>query len=321
MESINDTQKRKASHDCVEEGENNRKRGCTVNAIEDLLATIKEYMKNAEERCIKAEIREKKQEKRAERVEGLLGKLVKNTAMIANKEAEVSEFLTSGLVEDTLERSSESLGNSNKQQQQQQAETNKNDVTKPREEKWMAMFQELREYRIKNGHCKVSRTKDPKLGTWVKSQREAYATLEGNTRSNRKLTPDQILKLDSLGFWWGEKYRVLPSFDEIFEQLQRYQQAMGNCNVPMNNNNPTLLAKIVSFQRSEFEHYTKGCKSLLTLKQFDKLTKIGMDWNGPRLCLPDRIQIKSNKTKTKTSTNNNNNTATKGENKDCLIEI
>jgi len=330
--STNNTKKRKSSDEdndqqVVVDDDGDRHRGgrsaASASSIEDVVATMIEYTRKADIRADKAEIRQEKAEKRATRVESLLEKLVKNTNAIINN---------SNVLDKTVEGARSSSGSTmNKQERQHhllqlthQGNSNNNNSAElsddevqivdgnsakaKTKENWNSMFKELRKYRIKNGHCKASRTKDdPKLAQWVKRQREAHATLDGKTHCNSKITPEQIIKLDSLDFWWGIKYPTQPSWDEGYEQLKKFQHSIGNCNVPMNKpgESPTPLAKWVSYQRSEFKYYTKGRDSLLTLKQIDKLTKIGFDWNGK---LVDQTPTPKKQQKFKTQTDAVNNT-------------
>jgi hypothetical protein len=56
-------------------------------------------------------------------------------------------------------------------------------------------FSKLRHFKEREGHCRVSKSHkedDHNLGNWVSSQRG----------KKDKLSPDQIKKLDALGFVW-----------------------------------------------------------------------------------------------------------------------
>jgi hypothetical protein len=91
---------------------------------------------------------------------------------------------------------------------------------------WTVMLKQLREYRIMNGNCNVSREdKDnPKLGTWINDQRSHYKGLK--TGKGQKIKPERIIKLERLGFRWNAKQG------------------------PFNATNPTQLAKWAAFQRT-----------------------------------------------------------------------
>jgi hypothetical protein len=149
-------------------------------------------------------------------------------------------------------------------------------------DKWAIMFRQLREHKIISGDCKVSMKENSKLGYWVQDQKKYYNNAKGGGKG-QKIKPERIIKLDSLGFNWGQKYPAPPSWDEQFEKLHNYQQQMGNCNVPFNEANPNALAKWAAYQRAEFKRFKKGKDSLLTLDQIGALKGIGFKWKGPKL--------------------------------------
>lgn len=147
---------------------------------------------------------------------------------------------------------------------------------------WNAKYLELREYRIVQGHCKVPE-KGPhsKLGYWVTNQKRKYA--KSGTTSCGKLSQQQIILLDGLGFHWGKKFPAPMSWDNQFQELEQYRTAMGHCNIHIPSANPSPLAKWVSNQRLEYKRFKNGHDSLLTSKQIGRLNGIGFQWNAPRL--------------------------------------
>jgi hypothetical protein len=149
---------------------------------------------------------------------------------------------------------------------------------------WAIMFQQLRDYRIINGHCKVPYriAENPKLGYWINSQKRQYANTITHTKG-LKLKPERIIKLESIGMFWGKKYPPPASWDGMFDNLQTYRDRMGDCNVPFNATNPTALAKWAAYQRMEYKRHKKGLDSLLTLDQIGKLNDLGINWKGPKL--------------------------------------
>ena len=141
---------------------------------------------------------------------------------------------------------------------------------------WNVMLNQLREYRSIHGHCKVpfKFPSNPKLGFWVGMQRKKHKKGE--------LSQDRVDKLDHIDFFWGKDFPPRVSWEERFEEAEKYQQqAMGD--VPVNPSNPTPLAKWVSQQRKEYKRTKKGAPSLLSLEQIEKLNGIGFNWKGPRL--------------------------------------
>lgn len=157
--------------------------------------------------------------------------------------------------------------------------TDDDDMSDP----WTLKYKELREYRMIHGDCKVSeKGKYPQLGQWVTNQKRKY----GNTKTGKKgtkLAQEKIDKLDRLGMFWGKAFPEVTSWESRFEELAKYQKAMGHCNIHISSTDPSALAKWVSYQRSEYQRFKKGRDSLLTLDQIEKLKDLGFKWKGPRL--------------------------------------
>ena len=108
---------------------------------------------------------------------------------------------------------------------------------------WDERFKELKEYKEKHNHCNVS-TKDKankELGTWVHNQRTKY--------KNEKLSPEQISRLNGIGFEWELRTYVPLGWDERFEQLKEYKQVNGNCNVSTYDEDNPKLGNWVDRQR------------------------------------------------------------------------
>ena len=143
-------------------------------------------------------------------------------------------------------------------------------------DRWEQMFRLLREHRCTYGTCKVSKNENARLYNWCRTQRDRF--------SNRKppqLSNECIIKLEGLGFHWGNKYGAAPSWEQMYQELEAYKERTGDCNVPINTTNPTSLAKWVGYQRHEFKRFKHGRNSLLTTNQIQKLREIGFSWKGP----------------------------------------
>ena len=238
-----------------------------------------------------------KAEKRAERAESLLVALTKevneqrdnnnNNKTVVDASASLEAIVKSSSNNTEEENQQENEEDEDRQQQQDSSDDEsvvdggKNKKTT----KWAVMFQQLRKYRIINGNCKVPQkyAENKKLGRWVNFQREMYNNTKGSGKGREKIKPEKIIKLDSLGFLWGKKFPPPASWEDMFEQLQTFQQRMGNCNVPFNSTNITPLTKWAAYQRTEYRRLKKGHDSLLTSDQIGRLTDIGMNWKGPRL--------------------------------------
>jgi hypothetical protein len=98
---------------------------------------------------------------------------------------------------------------------------------------WNGQYQQLVEFKRKNGHCMVSfkYEQDESLGRWVSTQRKYH--------KQNKLGLDRKRGLDEIGFAWNaEGARNLGHSSEKkvwhqqYEKLLEYKQKNGHCKVP-----------------------------------------------------------------------------------------
>jgi hypothetical protein len=164
-----------------------------------------------------------------------------------------------------------------KEEEEDEEDSDDNDSVTDPSDQWMARYYELRQFRIINGHCTIPQktTEQKKLSYWVKDQKKAY--------KSRKMSQDRIARLEGLGISWGKDFPTPRTWEECFTELEQFKATVGNCNIHMNPNNPSQLAKWVSAQRSEFKRFRKGTSSLLTPDQIQQLRDIGFKFKGPRL--------------------------------------
>jgi Helicase associated domain len=106
---------------------------------------------------------------------------------------------------------------------------------------WEARFIELKDYRDLFGDCDVPDAwrENPQLGKWVMNQRVLQHV--------GKLSPARKLRLDSLGFVWDIKDS---NWDARFNELKRYRDRIGDCNVPIQWKESPQLSKWIRNQRA-----------------------------------------------------------------------
>eukprot|EP00529_Nitzschia_sp_RCC80_P008070 CAMPEP_0113486452 /NCGR_PEP_ID=MMETSP0014_2-20120614/25004_1 /TAXON_ID=2857 /ORGANISM="Nitzschia sp." /LENGTH=1315 /DNA_ID=CAMNT_0000380125 /DNA_START=307 /DNA_END=4254 /DNA_ORIENTATION=+ /assembly_acc=CAM_ASM_000159 len=85
-------------------------------------------------------------------------------------------------------------------------------------EQWEAMFEKLKAYKAQNGNCLVPKryTTDPRLGTWVETQRNQRKKLKSLGicpttgkelfEHNNRLNAERLAKLEDIGFAWSAKH-------------------------------------------------------------------------------------------------------------------
>jgi superfamily II DNA or RNA helicase len=128
---------------------------------------------------------------------------------------------------------------------------------------WDEYYGKLVAYKKHHGDCKVPHLwkQDLSLGMWVAGQRQKKA--------KGQLSPEQIRKLDSLGYVW-DVYGAM--WEEMYGRLVAYKKSHGDCNVP-NKWNPDLqLGLWVNTQRA-FK-----AKGKLPTDRIKRLKDLGFIW-------------------------------------------
>eukprot|EP00339_Tiarina_fusa_P008798 CAMPEP_0117025770 /NCGR_PEP_ID=MMETSP0472-20121206/19007_1 /TAXON_ID=693140 ORGANISM="Tiarina fusus, Strain LIS" /NCGR_SAMPLE_ID=MMETSP0472 /ASSEMBLY_ACC=CAM_ASM_000603 /LENGTH=877 /DNA_ID=CAMNT_0004732585 /DNA_START=316 /DNA_END=2949 /DNA_ORIENTATION=- len=152
-------------------------------------------------------------------------------------------------------------------------------------EQWDTMFDLLVLYKQQHGDCLVPKryAQDPKLGTWVETQRVQYKRLPRTidqesgsemVQPNKRLTGDRLNKLESIGFAWSAKHvrkkkadspqiveeMATPSarrqrlneaqWEDMFQRLAKFRNDHGHCLVPRKHEADPKLATWVETQRA-----------------------------------------------------------------------
>jgi hypothetical protein len=128
------------------------------------------------------------------------------------------------------------------------------------DERWREMYEKLKAYNEKHGHCRVpiqANAKDSDtsvLGPWVSQQRQI---------SDRILQSRKDL-LDELDFLW-----LADNWDTMYEQLVKFRQEYCHTEVPGNN---TSLAEWCRKQRAKMRH------NKLPPERRDRMEEIGFNF-------------------------------------------
>ena len=130
-------------------------------------------------------------------------------------------------------------------------------------EAWEAKFAALKNFHAREGHCRVTANHEEdglQLGTWVARQRF----------KRNELSPEQIERLDRLGFSWDP---YAESCEANFEALKSFYVREGHCRVPQNHQEDGLnLGTWVS--------YLRRIKNSLPREQIEQLKVIGFSWGS-----------------------------------------
>merc|ERR1712172_406904 len=132
-------------------------------------------------------------------------------------------------------------------------------------ERWLSRYEDLLDYRLKNGHCLVPNKyeENSSLAEWVKRQRYQYK-LKCFGKSST-LTDDRI---DAL---WEER---------IKELVEYKRKNSGNTNVPSNYSENPPLAVWIKRQRRQYKFLMEGKSNTMTPYRMNRLNQIKFSWNG-----------------------------------------
>ena len=125
------------------------------------------------------------------------------------------------------------------------------------------MYQELIEYKKKHKSTSVpgNYKENPKLGSWVDTQRQCY--------NKKELSVEQIIYLESIGFVW----KVCVPWIEMYERLINYKRCHQSTLVPQKYTKDPSFGWWVSRQRRS---YNKG---RLLERQMELLNSINFVWS------------------------------------------
>uniref|UniRef100_A0A7S4JUL9 Helicase-associated domain-containing protein n=1 Tax=Odontella aurita TaxID=265563 RepID=A0A7S4JUL9_9STRA len=143
---------------------------------------------------------------------------------------------------------------------------------------WDRRYDELRQFLKEEGHVDVPQryAGNPSLGRWVNTQR-----LQQRLRSEGKksdMTPERYAKLGALGMVWYVKGPE--QWNVRFDELIKYKQTYGNCEVPSRYGPNRKLGRWVSFQRTQYRLMREERHSHLTEERMKRLEAIGFSWMG-----------------------------------------
>lgn len=134
-----------------------------------------------------------------------------------------------------------------------------------RGDKWHRKFEELKQFKTVNGHCLIPKTvpEYEELAGWVQSQKQR--------KIKGEITEEQLKLLENIGLWQTAK--IDRKWLDKYEELKKYKETHGHCDVPSKWKGNPELANWVAAQR-QFRKQGK-----LEQIRIDELDKIGFGWS------------------------------------------
>jgi hypothetical protein len=161
-------------------------------------------------------------------------------------------------------------------------------VWRVHEHQWDEMFKQLCKYIQKHCHANVPMSAEtaaefPSLGRWVKNQRrarrnmEALATGSQKVRSSERVSPEQIARLDEVGFEWTGVYGRM--WDSQFKHLEAWVKKYAAARVPMDCTPYPGFQTLGRWCSTQRKAYRNG---LLLADQVSRLAAMGFPWEVAR---------------------------------------
>ncbi|KAL3937932.1 MAG: hypothetical protein SGBAC_007054 [Bacillariaceae sp.] len=147
------------------------------------------------------------------------------------------------------------------------------------EERWQNHYQELCNFRKKNGHCYVPSTENKPLHVFCNRQREEFRRYKlGNATS---MTEARIELLSEIQFEWIKPHDR--TWKERRAELEDYWKRFGDSHVPQDYNASFQLGQWCMNQRSFYRMNKNGDQTGLTSERTHELEKLDFQWNYRRL--------------------------------------
>lgn len=144
--------------------------------------------------------------------------------------------------------------------------------------RWFDRFQDLVQFKEEHGHCCVPShwPKNPPLAQWVKRQRHQFKRSKEGLHST--ITPDRIDALNKMKFVWDPHSAF---WEERLNELYRFREKYGHCNVPTKFPDNPQLAIWAKCQRRQFKLFVSDGpkRSNMTVDRIAKLSRVGFVFN------------------------------------------
>lgn len=151
-------------------------------------------------------------------------------------------------------------------------------IFNPHDAAWEQQYQDLVQYKIKNGNCNVPRTgSHAVLGRWVRWQRNQNCRKWKSQTTT--LTNERYQALMALEFNWYIRPIKL-TINERYRELQQYISFYGDdCRIPIHCNTNPGLPQWVQQQKDHLTSIPEGKESLQNHKLFSMLNNLHLNFD------------------------------------------
>jgi hypothetical protein len=138
-------------------------------------------------------------------------------------------------------------------------------------------FNDLMAFKAKYGHCDVSCTgENAFLGAWCSKLRVSYKKIQNHQKPNKKLSDEQIQRLDDAGF----KLSLNSGFDDRLNDLMAFKAKYGHCDVPCRGENASLGTWCIELRGSHKKiQNNQKPKRKISDEQIQRLNEAGFKWS------------------------------------------
>mmetsp|Transcript_27150 Transcript_27150/g.38195 ORF Transcript_27150/g.38195 Transcript_27150/m.38195 type:complete len:319 (-) Transcript_27150:324-1280(-) len=147
-----------------------------------------------------------------------------------------------------------------------------------RDKNWNDKYAQLVAFHKKTGTTRVPETYDvaPQLHGWLAGQRKQLKlSKEGKPT---RLTQERVNLLKAVGLEC--EIRKVTTWMDRFNELKRYKEENGDCNVPQKWKENPSLGRWVDNQKTQHQKLFDGKPTHLTIERIQLLVGLGFNWRG-----------------------------------------
>ncbi|MBI5685055.1 MAG: helicase associated domain-containing protein [Verrucomicrobia bacterium] len=136
------------------------------------------------------------------------------------------------------------------------------------EVRWERRLGQLQEFQRQHGHFRMPRNGEwKKLAEWLAAQLHAART--------GALRQDRLARLEGIGWTWSaETVPAEERWERRYQQLLKYRERFGHCNVPNKWGEDVVFGHWVQTQRASKK------RGLLSAERIRRLEEVGFQWEG-----------------------------------------